>query len=153
MEEFDFDLPEVEDDESMTTDDNFAEILENQSEHINDINDGAQRTQLIVDQKKSIVDRYYKIIKEKYGLDTEYIDYTNFELGPNNKKLFLKVNGKEIQITSKRGNEFIALSTLAGKIGPGGTDAIKDILKLPNYKKTITSTSCCGFKKCRKYSS
>ena len=93
-------------------------------------------------QKQSIVKEYYKLIKKKYGLDTPvYIDYTNFELGPDNKTQFLKVGDKEIQITSKKGDNFINLNTLASRIGGGGTRAIRDLLSLPTYTSAVKPLS------------
>ena len=84
-------------------DDEFDRTIQNQSVHIEDIGyDVDTRTQLIVEQKPYVVKEYYNLIKEKYRLDPVYIDYSNFELGPDNKTLFLKVGDKEIQITAKK---------------------------------------------------
>ena len=77
------------------------------------------------------------MIKEKYGLDPVHIDYLNFELGPDNKTLFLKVGDKEIQITAKKGGSFINLSSLASRIGSGGTNSIRDLLNLPTFRSAI----------------
>ena len=119
-------------------DDEFDRTIQNQSVHIEDIGyDVDTRTQLIVEQKQYVVNEYYKLIKEKYGLDPVHIDYLNFELGPDNKTLFLKVGDKEIQITAKKGGSFINLSSLASKIGSGGTNAIRDLLNLPTFRSAI----------------
>ena len=142
MAEYNYENPTYEKDdydefdkEDMDADDEFEETIQNQGAHIDEAPQVDTRTQLIVQQKQSIVKEYYKLIKEKYGLDPPvYIDYTNFELGPDNKTLFLKVGDKEIQITSKKGDNFINLNTLASRIGGGGTRAIRDLLSLPAYK-------------------
>ena len=142
MAEYNFENPTYEKDdydefdkEDMDADDEFEETIQNQGAHIDEAPQVDTRTQLIVQQKESIVKEYYKLIKKKYGLDPPvYIDYTNFELGPDNKTLFLKVGDKEIQITSKKGDNFINLNTLASRIGGGGTRAIRDLLSLPAYK-------------------
>ena len=116
-------------------DDEFDRTIQNQSVHIEDIGyDVDTRTQLIVEQKQYVVKEYYKLIKEKYGLDPVYIDYSNFELGPDNKTLFLKVGDKEIQITAKKGGSFINLSSMASRIGSGGANKIRDLLSLPTFK-------------------
>ena len=58
-------------------DDEFDRTIQNQSVHIENIGyDVDTRTQLIVEQKQYIVKEYYKLIKEKYGLDPVYIDYS-----------------------------------------------------------------------------
>ena len=142
MAEYNYENPTYEKDdydefdkEDMDADDEFEETIRNQGAHIVEVPQVDTRTQLIVEQKESIVKEYYKLIKEKYGLDPPvYIDYTNFELGPEYKTLFLKVGDKEIQITSKKGDNFINLNTLASRIGGGGTRAIRDLLSLPAYK-------------------
>ena len=142
MAEYNYENPTYEKDdydefdkEDMDADDEFEETIQNQGAHIDEAPQVDTRTQLIVQQKQSIVKEYYKLIKKKYGLDPPvYIDYTNFELGPDNKTLFLKVGDKEIQITSKKGDNFINLNTLASRIGGGGTRAIRDLLSLPAYK-------------------
>lgn len=116
-------------------DDEFNKTIQNQSAHIETIGaDVDTRTQLIVEQKHYVVKEYYKLIKEMYGLDPVYIDYTNFELGPDNKTLFLKVEDKDIQITAKKGGSFINLGSLASRIGSGGVNAIGDLLSLPTYR-------------------
>ena len=141
MAEYNYENPTYEKDdydefdkEDMDADDEFEETIQNRGANIDEVPRVDTRTQLIVQQKQSIVKEYYKLIKERYGLDPVYIDYTNFELGPDNKTLFLKVGDKEIQITSKKGDGFINLSTLASRIGKGGTSAIRDLLSLPTYK-------------------
>ena len=142
MAEYNFENPTYEKDdydefdkEDMDADDEFEETIQNQGAHIDEAPQVDTRTQLIVQQKQSIVKEYYKLLKKKYGLDPPvYIDYTNFELGPDNKTLFLKVGDKEIQITSKKGDNFINLNTLASRIGGGGTRAIRALLSLPAYK-------------------
>ena len=118
-------------------DDKFDRTIQNQSVHIENIGyDVDTRTQLIVEQKQYVVKEYYKLIKEKYGLEPVYIDYSNFELGPDNTTLFLKVGDKEIQITAKKGGSFINLGYLASIIGSGGANAIRDLLSLPTYRST-----------------
>lgn len=99
------------------------------------------RTQLMVEQTKAEVDKYYAFIKEKTGLDPGFIEYTNFELGNDNKTLFLKVGTESIQITAKRGGGFISLVTLRGRIGDGGVNAIKDLLSLSDYKAATKTLS------------
>ena len=118
-------------------DDEFDRTIRNQSVHIENIGDDVDtRTQLIVEQKQYVVKEYYKLIKEQYGLDPVYIDYSNFELGPDNKTLFLKVGDKEIQITAKKAGSFINLGYLQSKIGSGGANKIRDLLSLPTYRST-----------------
>ena len=121
------------------TDQDFEEGVLNLSNHIGEVPDVDTKTKLIVEQKQSIVNEYYKLIKEKYNLDPVHIDISNFELGPDNKTLLLKVGDREIQLTSKRGNGFINLQTLAIKIGSGGTATIKDLLSLPDYSSSVKS--------------
>ena len=148
MAEYNYENPTYEKDdydefdkEDMDADDEFEETIQNQGAHIDESPQVDTRTQLIVQQKQSIVKEYYKLIKKKYGLDHGYIDYTNFELGSDNKTLYLKVGGREILITSKRGGSFINLNTLASRIGGGGTGAIKDLLSLPDYTSTVKPLS------------
>ena len=129
------------DKEDMDADDEFEETIQNQGAHIVEVPQVDTRTQLIVEQKESIVKEYYKLIKERYGLDPSRIDITNFELGSDNKTLYLKVGGGEILITSKRGGSFINLNTLASRIGGGGTDAIRDFLNLPDYRSAVKPLS------------
>ena len=125
------------DKDDMDADDEFEETIRNQGAHIDETPQVDIRTQLIVQQKESIVKKYYKLIKGKYGLDPDHIDITNFELGSDNKTLYLKVGDDRVLITTKRGGSFISLSTLARRIGSGGTDAIRDLLHLPTYTSTI----------------
>ena len=148
MAEYNYENPTYEKDdydefdkEDMDADDEFEETIQNQGAHIDESPQVDTRTQLIVQQKQSIVKEYYKLIKKKYGLDHGYIDYTNFELGSDNKTLYLKVGGREILITSKRGGSFINLNTLASRIGGGGTDAIRDLLNLPDYSSAVKPLS------------
>ena len=148
MAEYNFENPTYEKDdydefdkEDMDADDEFEETILNQGAHIDEVPQVDTRTRLIVQQKQSIVKKYYKLIKEKYGLDPDSIDYTNFELGSDNKTLYLKVGDKEILITSKRGGSFINLNTLASRIGGGGTDAIRDLLNLPDYRSAVKPLS------------
>ena len=129
------------DKEDMDADDEFEETIQNQGAHIVEVPQVDTRTQLIVEQKESIVKEYYKLIKERYGLDPSRIDITNFELGSDNKTLYLKVGDKEILITSKRGGSFINLNTLASRIGEGGTSAIRDFLSLPTYTSAVKPLS------------
>ena len=129
------------DKDDMDADDEFEETIRNQGAHIDETPQADTRTQLIVEQKESIVKEYYKLIKEKYGLDPVYIDYTNFELGSDNKTLYLKVGGREILITSKRGGSFINLNTLASRIGEGGTSSTRDLLSLPTYTSAVKPLS------------
>ena len=148
MAEYNYENPTYEKDdydefdkEDMDADDEFEETIQNQGAHIDEVPQVDTRTQLIVQQKESIVKKYYKLIKEKYGLDPSRIDITNFELGSDNKTLYLKVGDKEILITSKRGGSFINLNTLASRIGGGGTDAIRDLLNLPDYTSAVKPLS------------
>ena len=148
MAEYNFENPTYEKDdydefdkEDMDADDEFEETIQNQGAHIVEVPQVDTRTQLIVEQKESIVKEYYKLIKERYGLDPSRIDITNFELGSDNKTLYLKVGDKEILITSKRGGSFINLNTLASRIGEGGTSAIRDFLSLPTYTSAVKPLS------------
>ena len=148
MAEYNFENPTYEKDdydefdkEDMDADDEFEETIQNQGAHIDGAPQVDIRTQLIVQQKESIVKEYYKLIKNRYGLDPSRIDITNFELGSDNKTLYLKVGDKEILITTKKGGSFITLSTLASRIGEGGTRAIRDLLNLPNYRSAVKPLS------------
>ena len=140
--EDDFDEDDYDEDnkEVMDADDEFEETILNQGAHIGETPQVDMRTQLKVEQIQSLVKKYYELIKEKYGLDPDHIDYTNFELGSDGTTLYLKVGDKPILISAKRGGSFINLGTLAGRIneiGVGGTRAIRDLLHLPDYKSTI----------------
>ena len=85
MAEYNYENPTYEKDghdeidkEDMDADHEFKETILNQGAHIGEVPqvDGDTRTQLIVQQKQSIVKEYYKLIKEKYGIDPpDYIDY------------------------------------------------------------------------------
>ena len=148
MAEYNYENPTYEKDdydefdkEDMDADDEFEETIRNQGAHIVEVPQVDTRTQLIVEQKESIVKEYYKLIKKKYGLDPDHIDITNFELGSDNKTLYLKVGDKEILITTKKGGSFITLSTLASRIGEGGTRAIRNLLNLPNYTSAVKPLS------------
>jgi hypothetical protein len=126
-----FDKDDYDEDKELIVDEDyeFNRTIQNRSAHIEDIGDDVDtRTQLIVEQKQYVVKEYYKLIKEKYGLDPVYIDYSNFELGPDNKTLFLKLGDIDIQITAKKGRSFINLGSLASRIGIGGANAIRDLL-------------------------
>ena len=139
------------DKDDMDADDEFEETIRNQGAHIAETPHVDMRTQLKVKQIKSIVDRYYELIKEKYNLDPEYIDYTNFELGYDHKTLFLKVGDKPpVLITAKIGDGFINLKTLERSIGVGGTRAIRDLLHLPEYTsktKTLSAQAAAALRK------
>ena len=148
MAEYNYENPTYEKDdydefdkEDMDADDEFEETIRNQGARIVEVPQVDTRTLLIVEQKESIVKEYYKLIKKKYGLDPDHIDITNFELGSDNKTLYLKVGDKEILITTKKGGSFITLSTLASRIGRGGTDAIRDFLNLPDYRSAVKPLS------------
>ena len=148
MAEYNYENPTYEKDdydefdkEDMDADDEFEETIRNQGAHIVEVPQVDTRTQLIVEQKESLVKEYYKLIKKKYGLDPDHIDITNFELGSDNKTLYLKVGDKEILITTKKGGSFITLSTLASRIGEGGTSAIRDFLSLPTYTSAVKPLS------------
>ena len=142
MDEFEnpvFDEDDYDEEGELDTNNEFNRTIQNLSTHIQGIgNDVDTRTKLIVEQKQSIVKEYYKLIKEKYGLIPVRIDITNFDLGPDNKTLFLKDGDKDIQLTLKRGNGFISLSTLAKEIGIPG---IRDLLSLPDYTSKTKSLS------------
>ena len=92
--------------EVMDADDEFEETIRNQGAHINETPHVDTRTQLIVEQIKSIVKKYYELIKKDYGLDPVYIDYTNFKLDTDNTTLLLKV---EIKIFKSQTKEEIVL--------------------------------------------
>ena len=104
MAEYDpeFDDLDHEDIDLDDNDDAFERYIQTESSHIENTT-GDTRIQLIVEQKKSIVKRFYKIIKEKYNLDEEYIDLTNFKLGPDHKKLFLLFENREILLSKEEG--------------------------------------------------
>ena len=131
----------------MDVDEEFEETIRNQASHIDETADVDMKTQLKVKQLQSIVKRYYEWIKERYGLNPVHIDITNFELGSDNTTLFLKVVDKDpVQITSKKGDGFINLNTLASRInergvGVSGTRLVRDLLNIPDYKSTTKTLS------------
>ena len=83
------------DKEDMDADDEFEETIRNQGAHIDEVPQVDTRIELMVQQKQSIVKEYYKLIKERYNLEPDYIDITNFELGSDNKTLYLKVGDEQ----------------------------------------------------------
>ena len=89
MAEYDpeFDDPDHEDIDLDDNDDAFERYIQTESSHIENTT-GDTRIQLIVEQKKSIVKRFYKIIKEKYNLDEEYIDLQTLNLALIIKRYF-----------------------------------------------------------------
>ena len=87
--------------EVMDADDEFEETIQNQGAHIDETPQVDMRTQLKVEQIQSLVKKYYELIKEKYGLDPDHIDYTNFELGSDGITLYLKVGDKDFQSQTK----------------------------------------------------
>ena len=94
------------DKDDMDADDEFEETIRNQGAHIDETPQVDTRTQLIVQLKESIVKKYYKLIKERYGLEPDHIDITNFELGSDNKTLYLKVGDKEDSNHNQKRRQF-----------------------------------------------
>ena len=73
MAEYNFENPTYEKDdydefdkEDMDADDEFEETIQNQGAHIDEAPQVDTRTQLIVQQKESIVKEYYKLIKHYF---------------------------------------------------------------------------------------
>lgn len=85
------------------------------------------------EELRSLVKDYYSFIKEEDNIEPTKVDITNFELGEDNKTLFLKVFGRPNIKLSKRGGGFIKLSTLEREIGV--RNIRKKLLNLPDYKK------------------
>ena len=148
MAEYDYENPTYDEDDydeddydDMDADYEFEETIQNQSAHIDETPLGDTRTQLILEQKESIVKRYYEQMEEDYGLEPDNIDITNFELGSDNKTLYLKVGDKQVLLTSKKRGRFIGFSTLKGRIGAGGTDAIRDLLGFTTYTSKVKPLS------------
>ena len=56
---------------------NLKKTIRNQVDHINETPQVGARIELIVEIKQSLVKKYYELIKEKYNLEPDYIDYTN----------------------------------------------------------------------------
>ncbi len=90
-------------------------------------------------QKQRLVDAYYKEIAETYdGLAPTKIPYDQFSIDEHGKTLYWTPDGgKKICLSVVRalsgGVAFLALSSLSGDYGPGGTHAIRQSLGLAKY--------------------
>ena len=88
----------------------------------------------LADQKKHLVDHYYKLVEREYDLRPSTIDYGQFEVDAD-QTLYWTPGNKKISITATRGGfEFRALSTLTGgEYGRGGVNAVRRSLRLTGY--------------------
>ena len=87
------------------------------------------------EQKKRLVDAFYRIIGEDYGLSPTKIPYDQFTIDEDGKTIFWTPDGgNKIRVTAVKGGVlFRALASLAGDYGGGGTDAIRKSLELQEY--------------------
>ena len=70
------------------------------------------------------------------------IDYEQFMIDDDGKKLYWTPCDKKISISTTRGRgRFLALSTLASRYGLGGTDALRRSLGLTGYTRKGLSSS------------
>ena len=81
--------------------------------------------------KKTKVDAFYNVIKEKYKLEPLFRDYSKFELDKNGDVF---VNGKKI--TKGDSSQYLALSTLTNKYG---ITFVREQLGLSDYKPLLSS--------------
>ena len=88
-------------------------------------------------RRDSLVNDFYEEIERAYDLQPTTIEYNCFEVGEDGKTLYLKVNNKQVRITStKSPSKFLSLNTIAGNIGSGGARAIRNFLNLPKFAKS-----------------
>ena len=73
-----------------------------------------------------------------YGLRPDSFDYDQFRIDDDGKT----PGDKKISISTTRGGvRFLALSTLASRLGVGGTDALRRSLGLTGYTRKGLSSS------------
>ncbi|KAK3718253.1 hypothetical protein RRG08_023024 [Elysia crispata] len=87
-------------------------------------------------QKQIKVDGFFEWVNETYGLPIpQNIPYDRFKFDNESEILYwTPEEGKEISLmNSKSTGDFLLLSTIANKYGRGGHNAIKTLMKLPDY--------------------
>lgn len=139
---FDPDGPGIDDDYSFDLPDAIMDPPPDVQQELNTSVDRIQslrgeiRESELEDQKKRLVDTFYKEVNRAYGLRPEgMIDYKQFGTDADGKTLFWTPDdGKKIPITATRGKfQFLALSSLAIRYGEGGTNAVRRSLGLAGY--------------------
>ena len=97
------------------------------------------------EQKHRLVDAFYAEINKAYGLSptnesgqATSVPYNQFTIGDDGKTLYWTPDGgRKIRVTAVRalagGVAFLALGSIAGEYGGGGTDAIRKSLELREY--------------------
>ena len=101
---------------------------------LQNLHDGLRDTELN-EKKQRLVDAYYRVIGEDYGLSPTTILYDQFSTDEDGETLYwTPKGGNKIRVSAAKGSvDFRALSTLAQEYGNGGTDAIRKSLKLQEY--------------------
>ena len=85
---------------------------------------------------KSKVNKFYdSVIKQKgYMPEGGFIDYTNFDV--EDGKLFLKGSKGLVQLTQEKDpSKFYSLSTLEGRNKVGSIAEIRELFRIPDYKR------------------
>ena len=85
---------------------------------------------------KSKVDQFYdSVVREKgYSPEGGYIDYLNFDV--EDGKLFLKGSKGLVQLTQEKDpSKFYSLSTLEGRSKVGSIAEIRELFRIPDYKR------------------
>ena len=115
-------------------DEDFQESILNRSDTISTV-DSSQKQELLLEQKKSFMKEFYKEVQQKYNINPEYQDTSNFEISDDAKTLYWVVGDKKIQLTKTLSGKtrFISLKTIANRYGPGAANAIREYLNLPDY--------------------
>ena len=92
-------------------------------------------------QRDRLISSFYDAIKSGYDLQPTNIEYERFEVDKAGKTLYWVEGDKRVRISSTVGStDFVGLSTLARRFGPGGTQAIRDFLNLSGYTSTLRRT-------------
>ena len=91
-------------------------------------------------QKERLVDTFYNEVKRAYGLRPKgRIDYSQFGIDDDGKRLYWTPDDKNISISATRGGfRFLALSTLATRYGKEGAYALRRSLGLTGYRSGIS---------------
>ena len=88
-------------------------------------------------QKKRLVDTFYKEVNRAHRLRPDRVDYNQFEIDDDGKTLYWTPGGgKRIRMTTTRGGfRFLALSSLSREYdGRGGANALRESLGLTEYQ-------------------
>ena len=91
-------------------------------------------------QKKRLVDSFFNEVSHTYGLRPEgKIDYSQFGIDPDGKRLYWTPEDKKISVAATRGGfPFLALDKLAKRYGAGGTYALRRSLGLTDYRSGVS---------------